>query len=108
MNLKLAQRDATLYYEQIDDEAQREGTRSDQANLEQFFQELSNDPLLMQQFESITHREHFIKLAMRLGAARGYKFTSSDLEEAIEANTADEQGEYFCLPIGCWHKAELA
>jgi hypothetical protein len=59
----------------------------------------------MQQFESLTNKEQFIKLVMRLGAARGYTFTASELEEAIEANTATDQGNYFCLPIGCWHKA---
>lgn len=78
------------------------------ADLEKFYQELTNELLLMQQFESITHRKEFIKLAVRLGAGRGYKFTASELEDAIEASTAAEQGEYFCLPIGCWHKAESA
>ena len=76
------------------------------ADLEKFYQELTNDPLLMEQFESITHREQFIKLVIRLGAGRGYSFTTSELEDSIEDSTAFEQGEYFCLPIGCWHKAE--
>ena len=78
------------------------------ANLEKFYQELTNDPVLIEQFESITHQQQFIKLAVRLGAGRGYTFTASELEDAIEASTAEEQGEYFCLPIGCWHKAESA
>ena len=108
MNLKLSARDATLYYEQIGDEAERDVAWSNKADLVKFFQELINNPPLMQQFESITHRQHFLKLAMRLGAGRGYNFTASDLEEAIENSTAGGQGEYFCLPIGCWHKAELA
>jgi len=108
MNLKLSTRDATLYYEQIEDEAKRDVPQSNKADLIKFWQELTNNPPLMQQFESITHRQRFIKLATRLGAGRGYNFTASDLEEAIEANTADEQGEYFCLPIVCWHKAESA
>ena len=108
MKMKLGVRDATLYYEQIDYEAYQDVARSKKADLEKFFQELTNDPLLMQQFESITEREQFIKLAIRLGAGRGYTFTSTELEDAIEASTASEQGEYFCLPIGCWHKAETA
>lgn len=78
------------------------------ADLEKFYQEITDDPLLMQQFESITHQKQFVKLAIRLAAVRGYTFTASELEDAIEASTASEQGEYFCLPIGCWHKAELA
>ena len=108
MNSKLSARDATLYYEQIDDEAYQDVAQSNLADLAKFWQELTNNPPLMQQFELITHRQHFIKLAMRLGAARGYTFTASELEVAIEANTAEGQGEYFCLPIGCWHKAESA
>ena len=109
MNLKLSTRDATLYYEQIEDtEAKLDVAQSNKADLIKFFQELTNNLPLMQQFEAITHREHFIKLAMRLGEGRGYNFTAFDLEEAIEANTANGQGEYFCLPIGCWHKAESA
>ena len=108
MNLKLSVRDATLYYEQREDEAEGNRAWSNQADLAKFFQELINNPPLMQQFESITHRQHFLKLAMRLGEGRGYNFTALELEEAIEDNTAGGQGEYFCLPIGCWHKAELA
>ncbi len=108
MNLKLSTKDANLYYEQIEDEARGDSAWSNKADLVKFWQELINNPLLMQQFESITHREHFIKLATRLGSGRGYSFTAADLEEAIEDSTATEQGEYFCLPIGCWHKAELA
>ncbi len=106
MNLKLSARDATLYYEQVDKEAYQDVAWSNKADLAKFWQELINNPPLMQQFELITHRQHFIKLAMRLGTGRGYNFTASELEEAIEDSTADEQGEYFCLPIGCWHKAE--
>ena len=108
MNLKLSTQDATLYYEQIEDETERDVAWSNKADLVKFLQELINNAPLMEQFESITHRQHFIKLATRLGSGRGYNFTASDLEEAIEDSTATEQGEYFCLPIGCWHKAELA
>lgn len=106
MKIKLGERDATLYYEQIDYEAYGDVARSKKTDLEKFFQELTNKPLLMQQFELITAREQFIKLATRLGAGRGYTFTTTELEDAIEASTAVGQGEYFCLPIGCWHKAE--
>jgi len=108
MNLKLSERDATLYYDQIDDETYQDVSRSKKPDLAKFFQEVNNDPLLMQQFELITDQKQFIKLAIRLGAGRGYNFTASELEEAIKANTSAEQGEYFCLPIGCWHKAESA
>ena len=106
MNLKLSERDATLYYDQMEDETYQDVSRSKKTDLAKFFQEVNNDPLLMQQFKLITEQEQFIKLAIRLGTGKGYNFTASELEEAIKANTSAEQGEDFCLPIDCWHKAK--
>ena len=77
-------------------------------SLEKFYQAVTNDQTLIQEFESITERKDFPKLAAQLGAKRGYTFTASEVEASIEASTASDQGEYFCLPIGCWHKAQLA
>ena len=77
-------------------------------DLEKFYQVVTDDPTLAQQFELITNREHFLKLVVRLGAQKGYAFTASEVEASIEANTASDQGEYFCLPLGCWHKAQSA
>ena len=73
--------------------------------LNKFYELITSDSLLTQQFESIIHKKNFIKLLVRLGAAQGYQFTDSDVENSIKENTASEQGEYICLPIGCWHKA---
>lgn len=77
-------------------------------DLEKFYQELSDDPGLREQFQLIVERQEFLNLVVRLGRSRGYNFTTFELEEAIETSTASEQGEYFCLPIGCWHKPETA
>ena len=77
-------------------------------SLEKFYQAVTDDPTLTQRFESITERKNFPKLAVQLGAQKGYTFTASEVEASIEASTASGQGEYFCLPIGCWHKAQLA
>lgn len=73
-------------------------------DLEKFLTEVNSDPSLYQQFQSLADREGFISLAVKLGNRKGYHFTTSDLEATIAANTASGQGDYFCLPIGCWHK----
>ena len=74
-------------------------------SLNKFYNLIVSDDLLAEQFESIVHKKNFSKLLVRLGAANGYKFTIPEVESSIEENTASEQGEYICLPIGCWHKA---
>ncbi len=77
-------------------------------SLEKFYQAVTNDSTLNRQFESITEQEDFPNQAVRLGAQKGYTFTASEVKASIEECTASDQGEYFCLPIGCWHKAQLA
>lgn len=74
-------------------------------NLNKFYKLITTDSLLTKQFESIIQKKNFSKLLVRLGAANGYKFTISEVETSIQENTASEQGEYICLPIGCWHRA---
>jgi hypothetical protein len=73
--------------------------------LGKFYEQITADSLLSKQFESIVNKPNFSKLLVRLGAANGYQFTASEVETSIQENTASEQGEYICLPIGCWHKA---
>ena len=74
-------------------------------SLNKFYQRITSDSLLTKQFESIIHKKNFPKLLVRLGRAKGYKFTISDVESSIQESTASEQGEYICFPIGGWHKA---
>lgn len=74
-------------------------------NLEKFCQAANSDPALYQKLEAVTERKNFPNLVVKLGREKGYRFTISDVENSIQANTAAEQGDYFCLPIGCWHKA---
>ena len=73
-------------------------------DLAKFYQACNNNSTLFKQFESITNQENFLLLAVQLGVERGYTFTISEVEADIESSTASGQGEYFCLPIGCWHK----
>ncbi len=77
-------------------------------SLEQFFQVIANDPSLTKRFESITDRKEFLKLAVQLGSEHNYIFTASEIETAIDSSTTTGQGEYFCLPLGCWPKAKSA
>lgn len=74
-------------------------------DLEQFYQTVNNDPMLYEQFESLINQKDFLHQIVRLGVRLGYTFTDSEVEASIEASTATGQGEYFCLPIGCWHRA---
>ncbi|HEY5141659.1 MAG TPA: Nif11-like leader peptide family natural product precursor [Methylococcales bacterium] len=78
------------------------------ADLKNFYQVLADEPTLAQQFELITDREEFLKLAVQIGSERGYTFSIYEVEASIKASTASEQGDYFCLPIGCWHKFQSA
>lgn len=78
------------------------------ANLEKFYRVVADDPTLAQRFKAITERRDFLNLAVQIGSERGYDFTISEVEADIEASTAAGQGEYFCLPIGCWHKVQSA
>ncbi len=76
-------------------------------SLQKFYQAVADDPTLIAQIETIVDKQDFSKLLVQLGAEKGYHFTSSEVESSIKDNTASEQGEYFCLPIGCWHKPQL-
>jgi hypothetical protein len=77
-------------------------------DLKKFYQAVADDPALIRQFELIAERKDFIKLAIKLGAKKGYVFNASDIETSIEESTASGQGDYFCLPFGCWHKFKSA
>ena len=75
-------------------------------SLNKFYQLIASDSLLTKQFELIVNKQNFKKLLVRLGDSKGYKFSVADIETTIKENTASDQGDYICLPIGCWHKAE--
>jgi len=77
-------------------------------DLQKFYQEVSNDPALIHRLEAITDKKAFTKLVTQLGAKKGYSFTTSEIEASIQENTASGQGDYFCLPIGCWSNPKVA
>lgn len=77
-------------------------------DLQKFYQDVSSDPVLIHRLESITEKKAFTKLVTQLGAKKGYDFTASDVEASIHDHTASGQGDYFCLPIGCWRNPQVS
>ncbi|MFM2304115.1 MAG: hypothetical protein RLZZ135_1525 [Cyanobacteriota bacterium] len=78
------------------------------SHLNKFYKLVAKNQSLAQKFEAIVERRDFLKLAVQLGAKWGYTFTPSEIQASIESTTAIGQGEYFCLPLGCWHKIQSA
>jgi Nif11 domain len=74
-------------------------------HLDKFYKLVAKNPALARQFDSIVETIDFPKLAVQLGAKWGYTFTSAEIQASIESSTASGQGDYFCLPLGCWHKS---
>ena len=75
-------------------------------DLEKFYQVVSNDTNLMKQLDSISDRKNFLTEMVKLGAKKKYTFTISEVEASINSSTTSGQGDYFCLPVGCWTKAK--
>lgn len=71
-------------------------------NLDNFYQLVSQDDRLMSQLELIMEEEDFIEQIVKLGNSLGYIFTSFDVERSIAEYTASSNGNYICLPLGCW------
>ena len=66
------------------------------ASLNQFQNEVMQDSALQEQFKTAaaTSAESLGELAVKLGAERGYSFTTSEVEQALAAqNAASEAGE---------------
>jgi hypothetical protein len=77
-------------------------------HLDKFYKLVAKNPNLAQHFETIVERKDFPRLAVQLGKKWGYTFTPAEIQSSIEASTATGQGDYFCLPLGCWHKTQSA
>ncbi|HEV7860429.1 MAG TPA: Nif11-like leader peptide family natural product precursor [Pyrinomonadaceae bacterium] len=57
-----------------------------QENFEQFKQLVLQDTALQQQLRSISDRDQMVALTQRLGAERGYSFTTEDVWAALHAS----------------------
>ena len=74
------------------------------SHLEKFYKLAAKNPRVRQQFDEIVQKKDFTRLAIQLGAKWGYSFTPEEIQASIDACTASGQGNYFCLPLGCWPK----
>jgi predicted ribosomally synthesized peptide with nif11-like leader len=61
------------------------------ASLEQFYQQVLQDPKLQEQLRAAPDKQSIIKLAVDLGQQNGYSFTAQDVEAAIEEVTQQQQ-----------------
>ena len=59
---------------------QQVSPRTIPADLQAFIQAVLKDPRLQDQLKAAPDRESFVELAVQLGRAKGYSFTSEDLE----------------------------
>lgn len=60
------------------------------ASLEQFYQQVLQDPKLQEQLRAAPDKQSIIKLAVNLGQQNGYSFTAQDVEAAIEEVTQQQ------------------
>jgi Nif11 domain len=75
------------------------------SHLDKFYKLATKNTSVRQQFEVLAERKDFEKLLVQLGAKWGYSFTAAEIQASIAEITAPGQGNYFCLPLGCWQKS---
>jgi predicted ribosomally synthesized peptide with nif11-like leader len=60
----------------------------------QFYQEVMQEPALLQQFQSAPDRESLANMAVEVGLQNGYSFTVEEVKQALAAQSAaSEAGE---------------
>ena len=60
----------------------------------QFYQEVMQEPALLEKFQSAPDQESLANLAVEVGQQKGYSFTVDEVEQALAAqNAASETGE---------------
>ncbi len=63
-------------------------------SVNQFYQEVMQEPALLEKFQSAPDRESLVNLAVEVGQQKGYSFTLDEVEQALAAqNAASETGE---------------
>ena len=77
-------------------------SRHGASELEQFFNKVSQDSILTSKLESIIEEKNFMEQIVILGNSLGYTFTIKDVRQSIAEHTANPDGSYICLPLGCW------
>jgi hypothetical protein len=77
-------------------------------DLDRFYQVIVSDPVLVKELEFISDQHDLVSGIVRLGEQKECVFTEADVKTSIELNTAQGQGNYVCLPIGCWSTIAVA
>jgi predicted ribosomally synthesized peptide with nif11-like leader len=63
-------------------------------SVNQFYQEVMQEPALLEKFQSAPDQESLVNLAVEVGQQKGYSFTAEEVEQALAAqNAASETGE---------------
>ncbi|HAA33514.1 MAG TPA: Nif11-like leader peptide family natural product precursor [Cyanobacteria bacterium UBA8553] len=63
-------------------------------SIEQFYQEVMQEPALLEQFQAAPDQESLVNIAVEVGQQKGYSFTTSEVEQALVAqNAVSEAGE---------------
>ncbi len=63
-------------------------------SVNQFYQEVMQEPALLEKFQAASDRESLANLAVEVGQQKGYSFTVDQVEQALAAqNAASETGE---------------
>ena len=73
-----------------------------QQNLERFYEAVEKDETISSQLDAIGDRTEFIRQLIQSGKTLGYTFTTSEVISSIAEHTGDPNGNYICLPIGCF------
>ena len=73
-----------------------------QQNLERFYEAVEQDETISYQLDAIGDRTEFIRQLIQSGKTLGYTFTTSEVISSIAEHTGDPNGNYICLPIGCF------
>jgi predicted ribosomally synthesized peptide with nif11-like leader len=61
------------------------------SDLELFYEEVLRDYSLQDQLKAATSPESLIKLSVKLGAERGYNFTTEEVLDAVNGNNTYEE-----------------
>ncbi|NJS09142.1 MAG: Nif11-like leader peptide family natural product precursor [Microcoleus sp. CSU_2_2] len=62
-------------------------------SVNQFYQQLMQEPALRQQFQAALDRESLVNLAVEVGQQKGYKFTAEEVKQALTAQSVISEAE---------------
>jgi len=62
-------------------------------SINQFYQEVMQEPALLEKFQSAPDQESLVNLAVEVGQQKGYSFTVDEVEQALAAQNAAQQEE---------------